>query len=132
MNHLIFFTLVIAIYFGINEACKINQIIFKNDLGVGKRFQFQCKSSNADSGVRYLNHKATGGVKFKDTGTNTSLWKCVVRQGVNMKYYINLDAYTPVLKAPKCDQLREYTARLDYIYFRMDSYPPVKLYQWKT
>ncbi|EOA18831.1 hypothetical protein CARUB_v10007445mg [Capsella rubella] len=132
MNRLIFFVLVIFVYFGVNEACKLNEIVFKNELGAGKRFEYQCHDGKTNSGVKYLNNNANSGIRFKDTGKQTSLWKCNLKHGVTVKYYYNVEAYLPTINYPRCGQLREYTARPDGVYFRKDNYPPVKLYSWLT
>ncbi|EOA15801.1 hypothetical protein CARUB_v10007278mg [Capsella rubella] len=132
MNRLTFFILVIAIYFGVNEACKLNELVFKNELGVGTRLRYYCRNGDYNSGFRYINHNAKEGIRFKDTGTDKSLWQCYLHHGVNMKLFILIEAYVPITNSPQCGQLREYTARPDAVYFRKDSYPRKALKPWKS
>ena len=50
--------LVIAIFYGVNEACKENRIVFRNRLCPGKILQYHCHSPKVDLGVLYLDFNA--------------------------------------------------------------------------
>ncbi|CAF1921556.1 hypothetical protein HID58_095565 [Brassica napus] len=55
MNYFVLFILVTSTYFGLNEACKKNQVEIHNQLGPGKVLQFHCRSGDDDIGVKTLN-----------------------------------------------------------------------------
>ncbi|XP_020876752.1 S-protein homolog 15-like [Arabidopsis lyrata subsp. lyrata] len=138
MSRLIFFMLVSAIYFVVNEACKENEIVIKNNLGYSRILQYHCRSGNQNLGVQHLNANSTKIIKFKDDGTKRSIWKCLFRQGINMKFYSEAEAYLPILNYPtipkyiQCGQLRVYIARLDALYLRMDEYPALPVHLWRS
>ncbi|CAA0406330.1 S-protein 15 [Arabidopsis thaliana] len=132
MSRLIFFILVTAIYFVGNEACKEIEIVIKNTLGPSRILQYHCRSGNTNVGVQYLNFKGTRIIKFKDDGTERSRWKCLFRQGINMKFFTEVEAYRPDLKHPLCGKRYELSARMDAIYFKMDERPPQPLNKWRS
>ncbi|KAG7543244.1 Plant self-incompatibility S1 [Arabidopsis thaliana x Arabidopsis arenosa] len=131
MSRLIFFMLVSAIYFVVNEACKGNEIVIKNQLGSSRILQYHCRVGKINLRVRHLNFNGTYAITFGDDGTERSRIKCLFRQGINMKFFTEVEVYRPVLKHPKCGLRYEYSAKMDAIYFKRDASPPLPL-KWRS
>lgn len=116
MIRLIFFILVTTFYYGVNEACEENKIVLRNQLGPGRIFQYHCRSEKKDLGVLYLNNEAIRIIKIKDEGLTK--WHCLLKHGVYMRLYNDIEVYHKSTLDPQCGQLREWSARLSGIWFR--------------
>ncbi|KAF2562636.1 hypothetical protein F2Q70_00018876 [Brassica cretica] len=119
MNYFVLFILVTSTYFGINEACKKNQVEIHNQLGPGKVLQFHCRSGDDDIGVKTLNFNAVPYIiRFHDEIPNLTKWDCILRQGPKMEYSYDVQVYKAGPRLiPRCGQLRVWTAKIDGIYF---------------
>lgn len=120
--------LVIATYFGWNEACASNRIVIQNDLGPNTPLQYRCRGWNdQDSGVRVLrNVGATYTIELSDvTNYNErTKWNCELRYGPRNEFYFDIEVYRAAAKV-RCGQLRHWVARKDGIYFRRDANKPL-------
>ncbi|KAF8089622.1 hypothetical protein N665_0501s0034 [Sinapis alba] len=130
MNSYIIFMLIIAMFFGVNEAfashkrglwflCKKNRIIIRNELGPGRNLEYHCHFNGKDEGVQLLKFNEERIFKFSDPliGKKKKM-NCVLRQGLWMRYSSrDFEAYH-TSKERHCGQVREWTGRLDGIYFR--------------
>ncbi|CAN8252890.1 unnamed protein product [Cochlearia groenlandica] len=129
MNRVIVFVLVIAMYFGLNEAksCAPNRVILGNYLkrdneGNDRALQYRCRGSKGeDTGVKFLKSRNEGyKFEFADTKERTT-WKCDIRFG---KYYFdNLQVYRAA-SLRRCGQLRMWLFGNQGIYFTRDAKLP--------
>ncbi|CAL9239397.1 unnamed protein product [Arabidopsis halleri] len=132
MNRLIFFMLVTATYYGVNEACKENKIVIRNRLGPGEILKYHCRSKKIDLGVLYLDYNATRIITLKDEGINITKWNCLFKHGPpHMQFYSEIPVYSQNTLAPQCDQLRAWFFRRSVILFTNDyNNPAGPKYRW--
>ncbi|ESQ38718.1 hypothetical protein EUTSA_v10029524mg [Eutrema salsugineum] len=121
MNHLIVFMLVIAMYFGLNEASLKNRIEIHNQLALGHRLQYQCRNNinPFDDKVQYLNFNDTKVIEFHDPfySDKRLQWNCILKHGPNMMYYYDIRVYRAAAYR-RFNLLRSWTAKSDGIYYR--------------
>ncbi|OAO97504.1 hypothetical protein AXX17_AT4G14990 [Arabidopsis thaliana] len=125
--------LIIAIFYGVNEACKENRIVLKNRLGHSKILQYHCHSPKVDLGVLYLDFNAIRIIKVKDEGVNITKWDCLFKHGINMRFHSYIQVYSQNTFAPQCDQLRQWSFTKSAIGFTYDDRRPSgPKYRWST
>lgn len=128
MNHLIIFSLVLAIHFSLNEACKKPNIVeIHNQLAPGKLLSHRCRGSinEQDKGLQYLKVNQTFKIVFSDVSNRRerTVWTCMLRHGPKLEFYFNLQVYRAA-STERCDQYRSWTAKPDGIWFRRDREKP--------
>ncbi|KAL0732534.1 hypothetical protein Bca4012_008743 [Brassica carinata] len=136
MNFFIIFTLVIAMFLGVNEAlwhkalvnwsdCKKNQAIIRNELGPGRSLQYHCHSNGKDQGVQFLKFNEQRNFEYEHSLLKKkNELKCVLRQGLWMQSSSrDFQAYHASRENP-CGQVREWIARNDGIYFQRNGIKP--------
>ncbi|KAL0746937.1 hypothetical protein Bca101_028939 [Brassica carinata] len=114
MKHLVLFILVTT-YCRLHEACEKNLVILHNELGPGRLLQFHCVSNDDDLGTQTLAFNASPYIiSFHDELLRVTRWTCLLRQGANMEYFYQIQAYKAGDRfIPKCGQIRVWTAKLD-------------------
>ncbi|CAH8392807.1 unnamed protein product [Eruca vesicaria subsp. sativa] len=125
--------LLVTTYFRLHETCEYNRVVLHNELGPGRLLEFHCSSMYDDLGVRNLTFNATPFViKFHDDLYYITYWNCLLRQGVDMEYFYNVEVYKAAWLF-RCGQIRVWTAKLDGIYFsRSLDTPPVLALHWNS
>lgn len=126
MNFFIIFMLIIAMFLGVNGSkCNKNQAIIRNELGPGRSLEYHCHSNGKDQGVEFLKFNEQRSFEFEH-----SLFKkkkklnCVLRQGLWMQNSSrDFQAYHASRNKP-CEQVREWIARTDGIYFQRNRIKP--------
>ncbi|KAL9840093.1 putative plant self-incompatibility S1 [Arabidopsis thaliana] len=112
MNHLIIFTLVIAIHFSFNEACNTPNVVeIHNQLAPGKLLKHHCRGSinEQDKGVQYLKVNQNFTIVFSDVSNR--------RERTVWTLY-------RAAATERCNQYRSWTAKPDGIWFRRDRNKP--------
>ncbi|AEC05800.1 Plant self-incompatibility S1 [Arabidopsis thaliana x Arabidopsis arenosa] len=128
MNHLIIFTLVIAIHFSFNEACNTPNVVeIHNQLAPGKLLKHHCRGSinEQDKGVQYLKVNQNFTIVFSDVSNRRerTVWTCMLNHGDKMEFHFNLQVYRAAA-TERCNQYRSWTAKPDGIWFRRDRNKP--------
>lgn len=127
--------LVIAMYFGLNEAklywgCPKNTIVIKNQLGPGRFLKYNCSSKDKDIVMGYLEFNTYKLIRFGESVTERTLWQCVLEQGLWMRYSRKFKAYRGA-NLRRCANIRTWIAKLDGIYFEKDQIkPPARALEW--
>lgn len=121
-------------YFGLNDACAGHRVEILNHLAPGKRLQYFCRTNNApiDPTIRYLNFNEGKNFTFKDSYSNfgRTTWNCDLKHGPNMEYSFDIQVYRAASRE-RCGQFRQWTAKLDGIYFsRKEKVPGVLALAW--
>ncbi|KFK42373.1 hypothetical protein AALP_AA2G247400 [Arabis alpina] len=135
MKCFIVFMLANAMYFGLNEACRLNHMVIENDLGRDGPLQFHCRGWNGqDSKVQTLNNNgAKYSLEIIDV-TNyreRTKWNCMLRFGPAKEFFYDIEVYRAAAN-PRCGQLRHWVARKDGIYFRKSVDMPLgRVLSWK-
>ncbi|CAN8288314.1 unnamed protein product [Cochlearia groenlandica] len=138
MNHFITFLMVIAMYFGLNEAgCKRNGVVIHNELSRGVVLDIKCNWQKPDYDRPHMTKRLNYGepfygIYFKDNGNihyHTKVY-CRIGFGSNPEYFYPIEVYAAD-KYPRCGQLRSWIAKHDGIYFTQNYWKPAgKVLDW--
>lgn len=99
MKHFIVFMLFIYISIGLNEAfldiqCPDHILDIRNQLGPGKILQSHGRSKDNDLGVKNLVFNTSDRITFGEhIIPKKTEWRCIIKQGIGMKYYADFEAY---------------------------------------
>lgn len=133
MNKLFYFILVNAMFSKLNQACKKNEVVIRNQLGPGSILKFHCHSKDDDLGFKQLNFNAAPSViKFHEAFGKTTQWICLFQFGKSKRIsnFYEVEVYKGTF-FPRCGQLRAWTAKFDGIYFtRNVDKPPERVLSW--
>lgn len=118
--------LITVMYFGLNEACKRNHVVFHNQLTPGSILDIYCRNNHGRIRTQKLNFNVTPYiVDFKDyVWPEKTAWYCVISHGPSLMFHYDLEAYHT--KDKRCGQLRSWIARPD-----RDLVPPGHVLNWK-
>ncbi|ESQ50751.1 hypothetical protein EUTSA_v10023047mg [Eutrema salsugineum] len=127
MNHSKIFMLVFLLFFGLYEAKNPNRIIVHNQLGSGIPLQYHCHDNgDKDTGVRTLSEFNSNWTHTFFDSIGVIVWNCDLHFQTDKEYYFdNLEVYRNGIII-RSGQLRQWTARLDGIYFTRDYKKPVE------
>ncbi|KFK35865.1 hypothetical protein AALP_AA4G046900 [Arabis alpina] len=136
MDHFRIFLLTIAICFGLNKACKINHIVFHNELAPNVDLNIQCRFGDPSVKpyiIHTLKYKAPFiTIPFKDRrGTKVTKCYCVLSWGENPTKLFDIRVYhSKTIR--QCGALRSWIARKDGIYYTQDYWkPPGWVLKWQ-
>lgn len=127
MKNLVVLMLVIVMYFGSNAAglnldqdCPKCMLEIVNELRPGRSLQYHCHSKNDNLNVNVLEFKANKKIIFREHYFKKTIWRCVLKQGLWMRYSHDILAYRGSMPS-KCGQVYSWRARLDGIYLEKNS-----------
>ncbi|KFK43223.1 hypothetical protein AALP_AA1G096400 [Arabis alpina] len=123
--------LVITMYFGLNEAkiywgCPKNSLVIQNQLGPGRILKYRCSSGDKDIVMGYLEFNTSKLIRFGESLSSRTLWKCVLEQGLWMSYSRKFIAYRGA-NLHRCAQVRKWIGKTDGIYFEKNLIKPPAL-----
>ncbi|KAL0878326.1 hypothetical protein Bca101_028032 [Brassica carinata] len=135
MNNFIVFLFVIAICFGLSEACAESRVVFTNEIGKGIIFHVKCQSWNPAINHPQINIQPGRNHIFRFVSAEErTRYDCNVFYQLpvdpnnprpRIKQYHDLIAFRAGTRSSKCGQYREWCARHDGIYFRRNPNKPL-------
>lgn len=133
--------LATVMYFQLNEAvyiggCKVNSVIISNELTPSATLNIHCFNGKKDMGIANLHYQAYPYKILFDDPTlgfgKTKVYRCILKHGRKLEYYYDIQVYKGASAKQRCGASREWTAKVDGIYFRKDGIEPmVRVLPWK-
>ncbi|KAL0732052.1 hypothetical protein Bca4012_028146 [Brassica carinata] len=150
MNNFIVFLFVIAICFGLSEACAESRVVFTNEIGKGIIFHVKCQSWNPAINHPQINIQPGRNHIFRFVSAEErTRYDCNVFYQLPVdpnnlpanpnntrpqeNHYNDLEAFRAGTRSNKCAQYREWCARHDGIYFKRHPNEPLgHVLNWTT
>ncbi|CAF2178404.1 hypothetical protein BRARA_G02093 [Brassica rapa] len=140
MNNYIVFLLVIGMCSWSSEAwikenCPINRIMITNQLGGGQVLGYKCSNwlyQNWEGGLRTFNQNRTWEFADVTNRRERTRYACDLWFGARKEFHFDeLEIYRAAANT-RCNQIRQWAARPDGIWFRRDHDKPLGLVRpWK-
>ncbi|ESQ37077.1 hypothetical protein EUTSA_v10002784mg [Eutrema salsugineum] len=139
MGHHMVFMLIVFLFVGLDEAHEKNRIIVNNQLGSGPSgipLYYLCRSTYSEyTGTQKLtDFNSNWTVDFEESlFHNRLVWLCDLSFRTDKEYYFKeLQVYRAASEI-RWGQLRQWTCRIDGIYFTRDYNEPVgRVLDWKS